>query len=288
MIRDRSPIFIGGFYKSGTSLLRAMLGRHPSVASGLETTWFDMDWTGRRGPRNEPLEEYLEKCAAFYDLPVRDVSALSGSCHSVEEFLDAFLGEFTRRSGKRRWAEKTPGNIAHLKRIFTAWPQALVLHIIRDPRDVLASLYQTPKWNHPELPERFAEQWCSMLLALEEWKRSAPPCGDRLLEIRYESLILHPEETMRSVLEFIGEPWDAQVAHFDGQPGEYEKVLRVTGVASNTLERLAQPITTQRLQIWQSVLPPDLLAATETAIRLRGGGELYDGITQSTPWEQHD
>ena len=32
-----SPVFIGGMYKSGTSLLRAMLGRHSRLFAGLET-----------------------------------------------------------------------------------------------------------------------------------------------------------------------------------------------------------------------------------------------------------
>ena len=43
----RAPIFIGGMFKSGTSLLRAMLGQHSAIASGLETYWFDWDWAAR-------------------------------------------------------------------------------------------------------------------------------------------------------------------------------------------------------------------------------------------------
>lgn len=39
---NNAPIFIGGLYKSGTSLLRAMLGQHSNIASGLETFWFDL------------------------------------------------------------------------------------------------------------------------------------------------------------------------------------------------------------------------------------------------------
>ena len=36
---ESSPAFVGGMYKSGTSLLRAMLGRHSRIFTGLETQW---------------------------------------------------------------------------------------------------------------------------------------------------------------------------------------------------------------------------------------------------------
>ena len=50
-----SPIFIGGLFKSGTTLLRAMLGQHSAIASGLETQWFKMDWEKIRNEKSELL-----------------------------------------------------------------------------------------------------------------------------------------------------------------------------------------------------------------------------------------
>ena len=40
--RKNMTIFIGGMYKSGTSLLRSMIGQHSAVFSGLETNWFKL------------------------------------------------------------------------------------------------------------------------------------------------------------------------------------------------------------------------------------------------------
>jgi hypothetical protein len=40
----RPSIFIGGMFKSGTSLLRVMLGQHLAISAGLETAWFQLDW----------------------------------------------------------------------------------------------------------------------------------------------------------------------------------------------------------------------------------------------------
>ena len=37
------PIFIGGMFKSGTSIARKYIGNHPNIFSGLETNWFYLD-----------------------------------------------------------------------------------------------------------------------------------------------------------------------------------------------------------------------------------------------------
>ena len=57
------------------------------------------------------------------------------------------MDELARKEGKPRWAEKTPGNIAHIDRIWKAWPDAQIVHIIRDPRDIFASLVEAKKWD---------------------------------------------------------------------------------------------------------------------------------------------
>ncbi|MDZ7696604.1 MAG: sulfotransferase [Deltaproteobacteria bacterium] len=73
-----SPIFIGGLYKSGTSLLRAMLSQHSSIVGGLETFWFDLDFSGKTqsihnvrnwdATRSEPLHDHITRLANFYDM----------------------------------------------------------------------------------------------------------------------------------------------------------------------------------------------------------------------------
>ena len=62
----RDPIFIGGMFKSGTSLLRAMLGRHSRLFAGLETQWLAQD---RQGITPEDRRAWLERLAIFFDVP---------------------------------------------------------------------------------------------------------------------------------------------------------------------------------------------------------------------------
>ena len=73
---SRAPIFIGGMFKSGTTLLRAMLGQHSAIASGLETYWFDWNWSQRDSAE---MKRTLERLAGYFDMSAEEVRALAKS-----------------------------------------------------------------------------------------------------------------------------------------------------------------------------------------------------------------
>ncbi len=264
-----APIFIGGMFKSGTTLLRAMLGEHSAIASGLETYWFNWNWTERDSAK---MQGKIVQLAGFYDLPSDEVVALAQSAPSTEAFLDALMKELASKLGKRRWAEKTPGNIAHVDRIWSFWPNAQVIHITRDPRDVFASLREARKWDSVE---EFAERWCNTIGAGTELINRINPDETAYLVIRYEDLIDAPEATMRRVVSFLNEDWEPQVGTFSGRDGDFEKVRDATGKASTTLERLKEPLTNQRVGIWRNILAEKDIADIKDAIASRGFGEVY-------------
>ena len=267
-----SPVFIGGMYKSGTSLLRAMLGRHSRLFAGLETQWVREAWTGDDDAR----QEWLERMAVFFDASPGELSAACGSAQDIETCLDRAMSFLTKRAGKSRWVEKTPGNAGQIARILSGWPRAKVLHIIRDPRDVYASMIETGKWVEPE---QFVTRWCETIGAARRWLSSQG--GEHLAyhEPRYEQLVSGPVEEMQRVLGFLGEPWEPQVADFDGQPDDFDRVLRATGKESRTLRRLAAPLTIARVGVWKQVVPLDRWAAVRRELVRRGEGPLVDELT---------
>src|SRR5262245_46987852 len=196
------PIFIGGFFKSGTSLLRAMLGQHPNIAAGLETYWFDIDWDDLSAKNSK---ERLYRLAAYSARELSELEAMAAQSANVGVFLSRLLDDYARKQGKGRWAEKTPGNIIHAQRLFDLWPDAKLIHIVRDPRDVFASRRQARKWDDPDY---FAEIWCSFFGAAEKAKQAPSWAKDQFLEIRYEDLVMAPERTMRAVIALVNEAWD--------------------------------------------------------------------------------
>jgi len=202
----------------------------------------------------------------LYEFPDAEILTMSAAATDVGAFLDTFMTKFADRENKSRWAEKTPGNIIHAKRIFDIWPAARLIHIVRDPRDIYASLVEAKKWSSAE---DFGSRWCAMIGAAQELKEALPD-DPRFLEIRYESLTLDPVNTMGKVIAFIGEDWDDAVARYTGHSEDYDRVLAVTGKASTTLERLKQPLSQDRVRLWPRILSDSQINAIHAKARTAG------------------
>ena len=278
---SHAPIFIGGLYRSGTSLMRAMLGQHSRIAGGLETFWFDLQWEEKRGERlgrrwdgtrDESLDMHLERLARFYELDEAAMARLIAQSADAETFIDLFLQEYAQHCGKSRWVEKTPANLLHLQHIFNVWPEARFIHVYRDPRDVYASLFRTGKWG---TPSEFARLWIHFMSGYETGRLAVGPTS-ALLEVRYETLVLDPVGTMRTVITFVEEPWEESVARFEGDARDHQTVLRLTGKSSTTLKQLSNPLTTSRIGLWARDVAPQAVVEIETKVREAGFGALWE------------
>ena len=271
------PIFVGGMFRSGTSLLRAMIGQHPNIASGLETYWFAIDWD-RRG--DEDVQEKLRRLANFYEFDTKDILSMANDSATVHVFLSKLMSAYTLRLGKKRWAEKTPGNIQHMDRIISGWPDAKIVHIIRDPKDIYASLREEKKWDSVD---EFTERWCSIVGAVEGFRDKLDMGPDRYFEVRYEALIADPLATTQKLFEFLDEPWSGDVARFGGKTDDFEKVRSATGKFSSPLKRLTQPLMSTRVGIWRRILSDDEVVSLRNAVSERGFGPAFRRIEEASP-----
>ena len=176
-MRSRDPVFIGGMFKSGTSLLRAMLGRHSRLFTGLETQWLAQ----ARGAEAAERDAWLERLSNFFDVPRRILEEVVGDAVEADACLDRLMSFLARREGKSRWVEKTPYNMGNIDRILSFWPGAKVLHVVRDPRDVYASLVEIGKWTEPTV---FAGHWCNTVGAGRDWLAAARGAHSAYHEVR--------------------------------------------------------------------------------------------------------
>ena len=207
-VSQAAPIVIVGCGRSGTTLLRVMLDSHPNICCGPESEVF----------LDKRLK--LEVLAERFDMPPRTLARIYRRAGSRAEFIEKFFAEYCRVTGKPRWAEKSPRNISDLPFIFRAFPNARVLHIIRDGRDVACSLRTHPRHKVVDGELVPLNTWKPIDQCIQRWidaielarsYRSDP----RWAEVRYEELVGHPREAMAAVLEFIGEPWDEAVLNYD-------------------------------------------------------------------------
>jgi sulfotransferase family protein len=196
------PIFIGGHHRSGTSLMRVMLNRHPRIACGPEGKLLRR--TSFRELHRDLESAWLPTMARKYGIGTAELD------HAMAAFIDNFFTRHQLRQGKLRWAEKTPGNIFHIDYLFRLFPRAQFLHMIRDPRDVYCSVVQKMR-SDPEFEPLTAEQTANRWVMAVECGRAWRAHEDRYLEVRYEDLVREPGPSMANVLRFLGEPWDAGV-----------------------------------------------------------------------------
>jgi protein-tyrosine sulfotransferase len=193
-----SPIFIGGQRRSGTTLMRSMLNRHPHIACVPESHFFQEE-------RFELLfSDLLERHSDLFERLRIGATEMD---HAVAAFIDNLLAPLRTRKGAHRWAEKSPENILRIDYLFRLFPDARFIHMVRDPRDTLCSMKQQARTYKPRWVKFNAEvtapEWVQCIRAGLRWRE----CPDRYLEVHYEQMAREPETTLREVLEFLGEPW---------------------------------------------------------------------------------
>jgi hypothetical protein len=202
-----SPIFVVGTGRSGTTLLRFMLSAHPRIYITHEASFYVWEsFFSRSAPRRAFLDYYFQTFS-FRWLRVDPARVLEGlpdplpAARSGAAFA-AIMREKAAQYGRVRYGDKTPAHSGHLRRIFSDFPDARVIHIVRDPRAVALSLARMP-WACASL---YANAHAS-LTDLEQVARFR----DRVLRIRLEDLLADPRATMGRVLDHVGEPWDDAV-----------------------------------------------------------------------------
>ncbi|MBO0844061.1 MAG: sulfotransferase [Nocardioides sp.] len=191
------PIFVVGCHRSGTTLLRLILDSHPHISCGPETLF---------------LTEFAERITgdghwahfALYGFPrnywLRQIAAM----------FDRVQSDYAASRGKVRWADKTPRYALSVGLIAEMFPDCQIVHLIRDGRDVVASHQRT--WGYLSGVKATAK-WPYYIRAVQAVGRRLPP--ERYLEVRYEDLVADPKETVARLLEFLDEPWDDAVLHYD-------------------------------------------------------------------------
>jgi len=188
------PIFVVGCPRSGTTMLRNMLDAHPNISCGPESGFLqDLDrWEIKHSHRLEGF------------------GVTSDQYH--EHVRDLFVWIHQARAeamGKPRWADKTPSYAVRLPFINALFPDCQVIHIVRDPLDVVDSWRRKAGLRHAY---RCAPLWRSHVVSARAFGAEHP--GDRYFEVRYEELVRDPEKHLRVLLDWLDEPWDAGVLAF--------------------------------------------------------------------------
>lgn len=287
-----APVLVLGAQRSGTTLVRLLLTSHPSIAIPPEGD-FLVELAG------EFAESYLDtsdwhrfvdgftgiaKCGEWGI----DRGLLASRIERVQPTTYADLAAIPYRlygeitfGGKPRWGDKNPYYVFHIDELMNRYPNARVVVVTRDARDVVASVL--PLHFGPSTAAAAAVEW---LFAARAADAAGASWGSAVRQVRYEDVVADPIRAARELCDHVREPFDAGMLDFHRlnqdaglvprhRRGWHEGTLRPTYVSAvgRHLRELAP----------QQLLVVELLAAGALA-KAGCGGVFLD----AHPWEARD
>lgn len=206
---EKSPIFIGGAGRSGTTLLRVILDSHPEICCGPElkvTPLIAQMWHSFQGCAPE-LNHYM--------ISQQDITTI------FQQMFKMLTTRLLAQSQKKRIAEKTPGNAQFFQHLHYIFPESPLIHLIRDGRDVVCSLLSLEWYDH--ITGERIEYTKNIENAAQYWKTQVqkgrdtsqhPSAGKRYFELFYENLVENPEQELKKLLTFLEEEFDEKILDF--------------------------------------------------------------------------
>lgn len=242
-------IFIGGSPRSGTTLVRQILNSHPEIFAGGE---FDLIplivrlWNdGQFRIRGGKLKNYISP--ENFETIIRKL---------VFDFLDPNR----KRTQKKHIAEKTPSNVLVFDDLHQIFPDAYLIHVIRDGRDVICSMMEVADLHEkhsrdiPPMINRIdscAKTWREYVLAPRANKKvyESKEFQQHYFEIRYEELTHFPDEVIRQLCDWLGVDFSEKMTshHLEDHEISYDNRWF-------TKEKLQASIHTESHERWEEEL----------------------------------
>jgi Sulfotransferase family len=220
-----TPVFVVGSPRSGTSILTWCLGQHPNMFPVPESNW---------------MGDFVANAAVVHQVGAArgHLSILSAMDISRDELLANFgrtindlilshrldlertraaipsLPEFMRRSlpgAKTRWVDGTPEYSLHIYALKKLFPEAMFIHVLRDVRDVVRSMLNFYRLAGVQFVANEEEAYRYWLRTVQACVQAERAYGSNVVRrLPYNALIDHPEPAIRSMLDFVGEPFCAR------------------------------------------------------------------------------
>lgn len=208
-----TPIFIIGMPRSGTSLIEQVLASHPKNFGAGELNYLHVIHDNIQNIQN-PAEEYLNRVSK---LPVGQ---------DITHFTD-----------------KMPQNFRYVGLIKALFPNAKIIHCVRDPKDTCLSIFKTFFTGH--LPFAYKQQEIASYYQLytdlmQHWEEKYP---DDIHNVKYEDFVQDPENEIKNLLKYCDLEWHEQCL-------EFHTTKRAVTTASAM--QVKEPLYTKAVNYWQN------------------------------------
>ena len=217
------PVFVVGMPRSGTSLTEQIISSHPSaMGAGELAFWADAVHEHEALVKEGSLDDSNRK-----------------------KLVEAYLRVLEARSGDApRIVDKAPVNSDYLGVIHSAFPDARIIYMQRDPIDTCLSCYFQKfvvSLNFTMDLSDLADYYRQHRRLMTHWRAVLPP--GTMLDVPYEELVADQEGWTRKILDFLGLEWDERVLNFHETKRE---------VATASFWQVRQKIYKNSVQRWRN------------------------------------
>ena len=227
-----APVFIVGMPRTGTTLVERMITCYDGVRSADESNDFTFAFSSvinahiaANPDRNlAPLSAALE--VDYGDIAGNYRSNMQGMLGKADRYLD-----------------KTPYNFLYCGLIMKAFPNARILHLVRDPMDtcyaVFKTLFSKAYYYSYDLTE-LADYYVGYRQLMEHWNSLIPGA---ILDVRYEELVSNPLDVSKRIAHHVGLEWSENMI-------EVQESAEPCATASAAQVR--EPIYTSSVGLWRN------------------------------------
>lgn len=231
-------LFVVGNSRSGTTMMGRILGKQSDVYTFGELHFFGQLWSPSSSSElyKHSAEKLVSQLFCIQREGYRTHGKSSNHLEESQSFLRelpdfpatpdrlfaAFLQYETVRNCKTIPCDQTPRNVFYINDILRFYPQAKIINMIRDPRDVLLS--QKQKWKRRflggiDMPmKEMFRDWINYhpITISRIWQTAVTTAdkfvgNERVISIYFEKLLSNPETTVSDVCQFIGIDYDASM-----------------------------------------------------------------------------
>lgn len=254
MHKFTGPLFLIGFGRSGTKLLRALLANHPKVViPEVETNFLPMWLMQERkwGELSDPVQFrqfYRSVSGAPFFIHMRrrgrpaDAAAWHRACDTFDApgIFQGLIRYYTDWRPGQIWGDKSPGNTRHLALIASRFPGARFIHIVRDVRDCCLSAQKA--WQSH--PLRNAARWADCVGRV---RAAAGALPGLVHELRYEDLLENPERELLSMCRFLGITFSPAMLGLDRNTERYGDAAGSTQIMAGNSGKFKKQMQPGRL-----------------------------------------